>query len=141
MNRSWLLWVVGVVGVGVAASAVIAKDKPAEPVAAPPAAEQPAVPPSTSTAPAQETIAYTFKDETEMEQFAKLWYQRQAVMVRMSVLQAYWNEEQANLAELNNKFSTDYQLDPAKQYSLDDSRRVLLERPAPAAPPAAPGTP
>lgn len=85
-------------------------------------------------------VVYTFSDDAKMQEFTNLWRQRQGIVLRMTVLQAYWNEEQAALGELNKTFETNYKLDVTKNYTLDDERRVLLERPAPPAPEAAPGT-
>ena len=74
-----------------------------------------------------------------MKEFETLWRKRQAAIVRMTVLQSYWNEEQAGLVELNNQLTTGYQVDIAKNYSLDTQRRVLIEREeAPQAPAEAP---
>ncbi len=116
---------IGVIGVEAA------KKKKHEPAAAAPAA----IP----TAP--ETIVHTFGNEDEMKGFAKLWQQRQGTIVRMSVLRAYWDEEQAALAKLNSQVTTEYHLDPAKNYTLDAKRRVLIELPAePAASPEATGS-
>ena len=93
--------------------------------------------PQAATGPSkEEKIVYTFPDQAKMEEFTKVWQQRQGIILRMTVLQAYWNEEQAALAQLNNKFSTDYKLDVTKNYTLDDKRRVLIEREAPPTPPA-----
>lgn len=87
-----------------------------------PAAPQPSGP---------EKVAFTFENDEKMQEFARLWQQRQGIVLRMTVLQAYWNEEQAALAEVNNKFAADYKLDVAKNYTLDTDRKVLIEREAP----------
>ncbi|GEM_PF-6408631 len=82
-----------------------------------------------------ETVVHTFTDEAQMTAFAELWRQRQSAVLRMSVLQAYWNEEQAVITQVNGRLTQDYHVDPAKNYSLDTQRRVLLEQPAPATEP------
>ena len=92
---------------------------------------------ATPAAKAEEKIAFTFENDAKMEEFTKLWGQRQGMIVRMTVLQAYWNQEQAGLAQLNNKLAADYKLDATKNYSLDAKRRVLIEREA--APVSLPG--
>ena len=101
--------------------------------------------PSSSTtniaAKAGEKIAHTFPDDAKMGEFKKTWQQRQGVLVRMSVLQAYWNEEQALLDQLNHTLSSDYGLDTAKSYALDGARRVLIEQETPPAPPSAASNP
>ena len=103
--------------------------------------EKPEAPPAVAGS-AGEKIAYTFTDDAKMEGFAKLSQQRQGIFVRMTVLQAYFNEEQAALAQLNTKLTKDYNLDMTKNYSLDNKRRVLIEREAPpAAPQAVSATP
>ena len=88
---------------------------------------------------APEKIAYTFDDEAKMKEFTHLWQQRQTVLLRMTVLQSYWNEEQAALAKLNNQLATTYHLDATKNYSLDPTRRVLIERESPRTPPPTAG--
>ena len=65
-----------------------------------------------------------------------MWQQRQAVMLRMSVLNAYWTEEQAAIAQLNEQLATQYHVDVNKSYTLDTEHRTLIERPAPPPPPA-----
>ncbi len=94
---------------------------------------------SSTTAPAKpgsEKVAYTFPDEAKIQEFTKLWQQRQASVLRMTVLQSYWNEEQAALAELNNKLTSEYKVDTSKNYFLDREHRTLVEREAPPAPQA-----
>jgi len=82
----------------------------------------------------EEKIVYTFEDDEALRQFTDLWQQRQSIILRMTVLQAYWNEEQAALAELNNVLTSQYHTDATKNYVLDGDRRVLIEREVPAAP-------
>ena len=89
----------------------------------------------------KEKIVHTFEDAAKMEEFAKLWQQRQGILVRMSVLQAYWNEEQTLLDQLNHTLSGQYALDVSKSYYLDGTRRVLIEQETPPVPPATPSTP
>lgn len=101
-------------------------------------------PPATPPA-GGETVAYTFADEAAMETFARLWQQRQSIIVRMAVLKAYFDSEKAGMTDLEQGLIKDYHMDLAKQYTLDDQRRVLIERPAapvdPSAPAAIPGQP
>ena len=101
----------------------------AEPMKGPSA--QPAAQTSPEAGKKEEKIAHTFEDEAKMRAFAKLWQQRQGVIVRMTVLKAYFSEEQAALDELNQKITSDYQLDATKNYLLDPKRRVLIERDMP----------
>ena len=77
--------------------------------------------------PAEGKIAYTFKDDTEIQEFMKLSQQRQGIFLRMTVLQAYFSQERAALEELNNKIASMYKLDSTKNYSLDNQRRALVE--------------
>lgn len=79
-----------------------------------------------------ETIVYTFSDEEQLRAFAGVWQDRQNKVLRMSVLQTYWNNEQAALAQLNNQLTTDYTVDPAKNYTLDSEQRALIEQGPPA---------
>lgn len=101
------------------------------------AQEQQANPPAQQAAPTQapaaaagpETIAFTFTDETQMQQFAQVWGQRQGVLTRMAVLQAYWNQEQTGLTQLNQELLSKFNLDVNKNYTLDTDRKVLVEQP------------
>ena len=147
------LWVSGIGCLGVALTFVLMTHteaawgkKDAPKTEAPPAMQKnpgqtlPATPGAAGAATGQteqEKIVYTFDDDTKLQEFANLWRQRQGIILRMNVLQSYFGEEQAALAQLNSKFSATYHLDVTKNYSLDDKRRVLIEREAPPAPPAA----
>jgi hypothetical protein len=99
----------------------------------------PAPPPAADEAG---TITHTFQDDNQVQEFAALWQQRRQVLLRMAVLQSYWDQEQAGLAELNKHLAETYHVDPSKSYRLDTDRRALIEQPAAAAgqesPPAAP---
>ncbi|MBI2104495.1 MAG: hypothetical protein HYT90_02780 [Candidatus Omnitrophica bacterium] len=109
--------------------------------AAEPAAAEPETQPASEEADEGKVI-HTFADEDAMKAFAELWQQRQSVIVRMAVLKAYWDSENSLVAQLNKQLADDYQVDVAKLYALDEQRRVLIERPAPAAPePAAEAQP
>ena len=100
-----------------------------------PAAKQAApAAPSAQPAPSQPPagqVVYTFEDKDKMEAFARMWQQRQAVLLRMSVLNAYWSEEQTAITRLNEQISTQYHVDVSKSYTLDTEHRTLIERPAP----------
>ena len=114
-------------------------------VQTPPSGGTPAtMPPAPGAAKAgseKEKIVHTFEDAAKMEEFAKLWQQRQGILVRMSVLQAYWNEEQTLLDQLNHTLSGQYALDIKKSYYLDGKRRVLIEQETPPTPSGTPSTP
>lgn len=144
--RRALVWVIGLGCAGLALSvflgesrkggAVMAAQKaPAAQPAATPAVSAEAAKPAAAVS-GEEKVAYSFKDEAEMQEFARLWQQRQAIVLRMTVLQSYWNEEQASLSELNSKISNQYKLDTTKNYALDPKQRALVERhvPLPSAP-------
>jgi hypothetical protein len=84
-------------------------------------------------------VVHTFADEATMKEFTDLWQQRQAMLVRMSLLQAYWNNEQAALGRFNSQMQSQYGLDTAtKNYFLDGTRKVVVEREAPAETTASP---
>ena len=155
---SWVMWV-GAAGLVVAlllssagqkGSVAIAEAAKEQPAKAGKTSSAPAAQPSapsgassksvdTAAKPETEKIVYTFGDQAKLDDFTNLWRQRQGSIVRMTVLQSYWNQEQAALTQLNNKFATDYKLDVTKNYTLDDKRRVLIEREGPpASVPAAP---
>jgi hypothetical protein len=102
-----------------------------------PGDDAPATPPA---AGAEEKAVYTFPDQAAMESFAQLWQQRQSVIVRMAVLKAYWDSEKQALTDVDQAFMTQYHMDMTKQYTLDDKRRVLIERPAPAPSATTPAT-
>ena len=88
-----------------------------------------------------EKIVHTFEDPVKLEEFKKIWQQRQGILVRMSVLQAYWGEEQTLLDQLNHTLSSQYALDITKSYYLDSTRRVLIEQETPKATQENPSTP
>jgi hypothetical protein len=123
---------VGAVGlVPVAGGALVwalqAQEQQANPPA--PQAQTQVAPAAGAPATGPETIAFTFTDETQMQQFAQVWGQRQGALTRMAVLQAYWNQEQAGLGQLNQELLSKYNLDVNKNYTLDTDRKVLVEQP------------
>ena len=128
------LWIVGA---GVASVALMLALRAQERQASTPA---PAASPSSESA-AEENVIFTFSDEDQMRQFAQLWQQRQNAMTRMTVLQSYWNDEQASLGQLNQQLLSQYKVDAGQNhaYTLDPDRKVLIERPAPAGAAAQPG--
>ena len=116
------------------------KPQTAKPEPAPAATTAPLAAPEVG----QGEVVHTFEDEAKLQEFKKLWEQRQAVILRMTVLKAYWDNEQTTRAKLNDLFAKEYNLDASKDYVLDTKRNVLLERKAPPEPPtsaAAPSTP
>ncbi|MBI4354204.1 MAG: hypothetical protein HY595_03100 [Candidatus Omnitrophica bacterium] len=123
--RRLILWGTAIVVIGgVAVWALQAQEQQANPPA------QPAATTQTPVAPAgPETVAFTFTDETQMQQFAQVWGQRQGVLTRMAVLQAYWNQEQSGLTQLNQELLSKYNLDVNKNYTLDTDRKALVEQP------------
>ena len=122
-----MLWVVGVaVAGGALVWALQAQEQQANPTA--PQAT-PAAPAAGAPAAGPETIAFTFADDAQMQQFAQTWGQRQGVLTRMAVLQAYWNQEQAGLTQLNQELLSKYNLDVNKNYTLDTNRKALVEQP------------
>ncbi len=84
---------------------------------------------------------FTFTTNEEMQEFAKIWQQRQGTLARMAVLQGYWNQEQDSAQRITQELTSRYHLDATKAYSLDPLRKALIEveRPEPAAPPAGQG--
>ena len=127
------VWLVGIYGLALACGTAAAAEKAKAPTpGATPAAQSGKEPAK------EEKIAYTFSDQAKMEEFTKLWQQRQGVVLRVTVLQAYMSQEQAAFTELNTKLTTDYKLDPTKNYFLDSKRRVLVEHELPSATPPAP---
>lgn len=122
LAASALLGVSLMLGVSVAVAKDANKDKPA-------------APPAPAAAPAKpaEKIAYTFADQAKVDAFAKLWQQRQATVLRMTVLKSYFLEEEDTLRKLNEQFAKDYNLDVTKNYKFDSDRKVILEIEAPQA--------
>lgn len=86
-------------------------------------------------APDEGKVAFTFSDDAQMQQFAKLWKERQVVLTRMAVLQDYWSLEQSGLGNVNQELLAKFNLDVNKNYTLAADRKVLLEREAPPTPP------
>ena len=137
MKRS-VAWGIGVGCVALGLVFVLRNQEQTASVAiAAPAAKEAAPAPAAATpdAPAApEKIVYTFPDQPKMQEFGQLWQQRQGMLIRMSVLQAYWKEEESRLTDLNKKLTDTYQIDPTKSYSLNTDRRVLIEQETPPAP-------
>lgn len=132
-----LPWIVGLGAVG--AIAVLAGRGQGRPITTPvpqPPAQQATTPAASVVPPGEEKIVYTFSDDAKIQEFAGLWQQRQATLLRQTVLQAYLNQEQANVTQLNDQLAADYQVDVTKNYFLDGQRKALLERPIPPTPPA-----
>lgn len=119
--------VVWLTGIGRASSVASAAKKDAE---------TPAAAPAPTTAP--EHIVFTFDGAGTLEEFTSLWQQRQTLILRMTALQSYWNQDQAALGQLNEKISSTYKVDPSKNYFLDRERRVLVERAGTSQAPSAP---
>ena len=109
---------------------------------APVAASTPTPPAKAATAPPPGKAVHTFADETEMEQFAQVWRQRQAAMARSAVLESYLTQEQQTLKQINEELMSKYSLDINKAYTLDTEHKTLIEREGPPpgqAPGAMPG--
>lgn len=125
-------------GRGLSSIAVAAAKEPAKTQAARPPASPPASPaPAAEKKQPQEKVAYSFSDQAKVDEFGKLWQQRQATVIRMSVLKSYFQEEQATLEKLNAQFSKDYNLDVTKNYRFDNERKAIIEI---AGPPTEPQT-
>ncbi|HEX9779786.1 MAG TPA: hypothetical protein VGB20_01075 [bacterium] len=94
-----------------------------------PAAEEsaPAAPGGSEAVPGERNVVHQFENDEEIQGFASIWQQRQGTMARMAVLRAYWSEEQARLAELNEQLSSTYGLDLEKRHVLDTQARTLFE--------------
>jgi len=128
--------VAGCVGIGLlfgalesAGAAWGKKKKQAEKPA--PASPQPAAVAQPQAQPAGATVIHTFEDEAKMGEFTRLWERRQAIILRMRVLQSYWSDDKALLAQLDTALNEQYQLDTAKHYILDPEKRTLVEQEAP----------
>jgi hypothetical protein len=112
-------------------AAAPAPTSPAQPAVSPPSVPPPA---AVTTPPVEgEQIVYQFDDEAKMREFANVWQSRQKTLLRMAVLRAYWDNEQAGSTALNTQLETQYHLSPTGNYVLDAEKRVLMERPAPPA--------
>lgn len=135
-----------IAALGAAAAIGVAQAAPKDKPKAAAAAEAPAV---QASAPAQEQrVVHAFQDDQQLQQFTQLWQQRQGLLIRLSVLQAYASEEQVALQELDNQFASTYHLDMRQldRYTLDAEKKVLIERAAaeaaaPSPPPATPAQP
>ena len=124
-----------VVAFGCAATVLMATAESAkEAKAAPKSPPAPPAPQAAAAAKPAEKVAYTFSDQVKVEEFAKLWQQRQATVLRMTVLRSYFQEEQATLEKLNEQFAKNYNLDVTKNYRFDNERRVIIEMEASASP-------
>jgi hypothetical protein len=126
------LWVVGA---GVTSVALMLALRAQEQQAGK-AATAPSQAAASAAAPGNEKIAFTFADDTQLQQFAQLWQQRQATLAKMAVLQSYWREEQGNLNKVSQELLARYNIDVSKNYQFDPTRKVLIEREAAPQPPA-----
>ncbi len=126
-------------GRGFSSSAAAAAKEPAKAPAPKPAASPAS--PAPSGEKKQEKVAYSFSDQAKVDAFAKLWQQRQATVIRMSVLKSYFQEEQATLEKLNAQFAKDYNLDVTKNYRFDNERKAIIEVEGPPAEPQTAKTP
>ena len=137
---------VGMAGAGLLLAMTAAAEPPKQQAPgsqAKPEAQAPAPQGAGSGSPEGEgKVMYTFEDDAKLKAFAELWQERQAILLRMSVLRSYWDEEQVSLNQLNSRVASEYHLDVTKNYMFDSKRRAIVER-EPAAPPApsAPATP
>ena len=75
----------------------------------------------------QGRTVFTFSDDAQMQEFARLWNQREGVLARIAVLQRYWNQEQSELAVFNQQLLSQYHVDANHSYSLDTDRKALIE--------------
>lgn len=103
--------------------------QPVVPQGAGPASAVPAL--SGAAAPEGGKIVHTFDDEATVQAFAAMWQQRHDGLLRLGLLEGYWNDEQAMLGQLNHQLSGQYGLDladAAKSYLLDSDTRTLVER-------------
>ena len=131
--KQQLPWVIAAGAVAVALGVVVVSGR-SQPASPPPVAatqQTPRPANAAATAPSEGRVVHTFEDEAKLREFGSLWQGRQSSIVRMTVLQAYWNGEQASLAKLNEQLGQQYQVDPAKDYTLDGERRVLIEQKPP----------
>ena len=134
MNRT-VRWVLALT----VASAGLALGVHAAEQAAPSPTGQPAASQAATPAAGDEKVAFTFADDAQLQEFGRLWQQRQAIATRMAVLQSYWDEEQASFAKANEQLKQQYNLDVNKRYDFDAARKVIIEREA--IPPVAGSTP
>lgn len=74
-------------------------------------------------------MAYTFKDDADLQQFQQLVQARQIVNTRIAVLQSYLAQEATNLQQVNGQLSLNYKIDPNKNYTIDPQGKVIRELP------------
>ena len=121
------LWVVGAGVTSVALMfALRAQEQQIKPSSTAAATVAPATAPK-----GPEKVAFTFADDTQLQQFGQLWQQRQASVAKMAVLQSYFKEEQANLGRVNQELLSRYNIDVNKNYTFDAACKVLLEQATP----------
>lgn len=120
-------WMIGAGMTSVALTVALqAQERPAtKPAAATTASNAPAA----ASQDPQEKAAFTFTDDAQMRQFGQLMQKRQAMVTRMAVLQAYFENEQTGLKELNDELLNKYHLDTNKNYRLDPQHKTILEQP------------
>lgn len=127
MKQALPLIFVGVLGVG---AGYLLHGQPPQPAKVSEQAKAQAIQAGMSQAPVGKVV-HTFEDEAKLKEFAALWQQHQAHMLRSALLEDYWNSEQAHLTQLNNQLNSQYGLDAEKSYLLNPDRKVILERETP----------
>ena len=90
--------------------------------------QKPGAPSPKATAAPVGPVVHTFPDEASMREFLVLWKARQESMQRLGIVRSYWNAEQARLTHLADQLQTTYQLNPTKNYTLDDQAKAIRER-------------
>ena len=117
MKRA-LIWVmtIGLVGFMSVVSCQAKERKPKADAAKPAVQQAPQPPP-----------VFTFATDEEMQEFAKVWQQRQTSLAKMAVLQGYFNQEQDTVQRITGELATKYHLDSNKSYALDIPRKALVE--------------
>ena len=111
----WIL-AVGLAGFMSVVSCQAKERKPKDEAAKPAVQEPPQAPP-----------VFTFATEEEMQEFAKVWQQRQTSLAKMAVLQGYFTQEQEAVQRITEELATKYHLDSSKSYALDIPRKALIE--------------
>jgi len=71
-------------------------------------------------------VIYTFKSSDQVHAFATIWQERQNMIVRMALLQGYWNGEKKLVTQLNEQLNEKYSLEPDGNYKLNNEDKILV---------------
>ncbi|HPG30758.1 MAG TPA: hypothetical protein PKY81_07880 [bacterium] len=74
-----------------------------------------------------EKSVYDFASDDDMKNFVNMIQVKQSVLNRITILQEYLISEKNNFDRVNGQLILKFKIDPAKNYSLDSEKKVIIE--------------